>query len=150
MVKVGSHPVAFGQFIGTRQNSKGETTTLGEKPSAVDQTKVITDQARGKTIVLKNGDEFCLILFDMPGARDFWDTSNAVLSNGLKLIKETDINLGSSGMVGGSVMHILEIQAVNSDCQSLKVDHYNLGKVDRTFKIKVHVRNCSKTQNRVS
>ena len=86
----------------------------------------------------------------MPGARDFWDTSNAVLSNGLKLIKKTDINLGPSGMVGGSVMHILEIQSVKSDCQSLKVDHYNLGKVDRTFKIKVRVRNCSKTQNRVS
>jgi YVTN family beta-propeller protein len=100
IVKVGSHPVALGQFIGTRQNPKGETTTLGEKPSVVDQTKVITDQARGKTIVLKNGDEFCLILFDMPEARDFWDTSNAVLSNGLKSIKKTDINLGPSGMVG--------------------------------------------------
>ena len=53
IVKVGSHPVAFGQFIGTRQNPKGETTTLGEKPSVVDQTKVITDQARGRLSFLR-------------------------------------------------------------------------------------------------
>jgi YVTN family beta-propeller protein len=148
MVKVGSLPVAFGQFIGTRQNSTEETTTLGETPSTVSQIKVITDQASGKTIILKKGDEFCLILINMPGARDFWDIPNTVLSNDLKLIKETDINLGSSGIVCGPVMHILEIQAVNNDCQSIKVDHYNLGKVDRTFKLKIRVIDCQKTRNR--
>jgi predicted secreted protein len=115
-------------------------TALCETPSTMDHIKVINEKDSGKTIVLKNEDEFCLILFDQPGARNFWDIQDAVLSDGLKIIKETDINLGQPGIVGGPAMHIVEIGTVNSGSQSLKINHWSMGTVDRIFKLKVIVK----------
>lgn len=115
-------------------------TALCAKPSTMDHTKIITDEANGKTIVIKNGDEFSLILIDLPGARNFWDISNACLSDGLKLVKESNINLGEPGIIGGPVMHIVEIKAVKTGSQCVTIDHLSMGKVDETFKLNVKVK----------
>lgn len=102
--------------------------------AANDKIQIVTELSNGKTIHLSSGDSFYLVLVDNPSVRNIWDFEGAVYS-GLNLASKQDISYN----LGGPVTHILKIEATDKGQQSVTINHYNIGTIDKTFELKVVV-----------